>query len=83
MGLADVGHQAQPIAIAHPDVDQGDLGFRALEREFCSGDAVGDLDVEPFQLQQLPERVGEVAIVVHDQDAGGGPIQLHAWVVVH
>ena len=61
------------MSAGHPrqhEVEQDDVGTARGERLECCRAVFGDLDVKPLAAQEVGQRVGEIGLVLDDQDAG-------------
>jgi hypothetical protein len=62
----------QPVAPRQADVQQGDVGRRALRDLDRANAVVNHLHLVAAHLQQPPQGLGRVDVVVGDQDVQGG-----------
>ena len=65
----DLRDEVEAAFVREADIDQRDPRHEPCKRLLCGGHAVGGFDLESIQSQKMHQRVGEVPVVIHHQDA--------------
>ena len=62
-------HDREPVAVGEHDVEHHEVGAECRRRLQGVGAGAGDLDVEAFVAQGGRDQVGDVRLVVDDEDS--------------
>ena len=63
-------HDREPVAVGEHDVEHDEIGAERLRRPERVGAVAGDLDVEALVAEGGCDEVGDVRLVVDDEDSG-------------
>jgi hypothetical protein len=69
---AQLAAEVAPVAVGKGDVQQHDVGLRLGEADERVGHGVGDHRLESLARERARERLGDRALVLHEQDARTG-----------
>ena len=67
--LAHLGRESEAVHVGKTDVGEDDVRAPSLEHFQRRARAVSEADVMPERVEEHPEHLGRILVVLHDQDA--------------
>ena len=71
-------HDREAVAVGEHHVEHDEIGAERLRRAECFGAVAGDLDVEAFVAEGGCDEIGDVCLVVDDENSGVSHVRMVA-----